>query len=51
MGAKFESQFKQFDESAVNASSLARRRNALLSTQRPVVVGFSNGRDLTVTAR
>jgi hypothetical protein len=49
MGAKFESQFKQFDESAVNASSVPRGRNALLATQRPVIIGFSRGGDLPVT--
>jgi hypothetical protein len=51
MGAKFESQFKQLDESAVNASSAARGRNALLATQRPVFAGFSHGDDVTVTWR
>jgi hypothetical protein len=51
MGAKFESQFKQLDESAVNASSAARDRNALLGTQRPVFAGFSRGGDGAVTWR
>jgi len=51
MEAKFESQFKQFDESTVNASSLARGRNASLATQKPVFIGFSRGADPLVTRR
>jgi hypothetical protein len=51
MGGKFESQFKQLDESAVNASSAARGGNALLATQRLAFAGFSHGDDETVTWR
>jgi len=40
IATKFESLFKCFDESQVNASRAGGRSNAPLITQRPVVAGF-----------
>jgi hypothetical protein len=49
INVKFESLFKCFDESRVNASSANSGRDALLTTQMPVVAGFLHYGDVALT--